>query len=217
MHVPKKLTKDKEVFIRIRERFEYEVGEIIELARTHQKNATQYNWLPWFSLFRMMFPVVEAMGDLLFSEKASNKNLRLALEDMASMNKGYADLSALIILLYRNALIHQEEMRTVNALGTQIACNPGFDYGQTHLVPNDKNRNLILIPFDIPTFYRDIITSLNQNSEKDHGGKVVSKFNKWFSYDLEKEIGNRKSNDQIALEQIGGIVNGPKLLEGSKN
>lgn len=208
MHVPKKLFTDEEVFVRIRERFEYEVGRTIEVIRKDLDNVSSYTWVPWWSLFRMIFPVAEALGDLLFS-KTSSENLRLTLKAMANINPGYGEMSALIVLLYRHALIHQEEMRAINYKKMKIVCNPGFGYEQTHLKPI-SDVGLVKIPFDITTFYKDLIKFIDIKAKENHSGRVVSKYDQWFSYDIVKEIGSRKSNDQIALEEIQMILNESK-------
>src|SRR5829696_1971553 len=61
---------------------------------------------PFWSLVRMMFPVAESLGDLIYRrDNATAQNLRAVLEnDFEEVRTGYRGKSALLALLYRHSL-----------------------------------------------------------------------------------------------------------------
>src|SRR5260370_32160767 len=69
---------------------------------------------PFGWLVRMMFPIAESIGDLIYRHDNPVRNLRSVLDrEYEAVRPGYAGKSAALAKLYRHALTHQDELRSL--------------------------------------------------------------------------------------------------------
>jgi hypothetical protein len=60
----------------------------------------------------MMFPIAESVGDLIYQETSSVRNLTQVLANQfEAVRLGYNDKAATLAILYRHSLTHQDEMQ----------------------------------------------------------------------------------------------------------
>jgi hypothetical protein len=78
--IPGKVRSDKQAFYQILTRLEGDVGTILKLIPEGKKIGLFPNTAPFWALARMMFPIAEAVGDLIYCD-GSTENLRKVLEN----------------------------------------------------------------------------------------------------------------------------------------
>lgn len=88
-------------FQKIEVRLKEEVGSLIELVRLGRAHGYFKDTAPFWSLARILFPIVESLGRLLL-RSGSSANLKYGLEQLG---KEYKGKSVLISLMYRHSLI----------------------------------------------------------------------------------------------------------------
>lgn len=109
---PGTVRSDVQAFRHISQRFQGEVGGILERIDFTRGP------VPFWSLVRVMFPVAESLGDLIYRrDDATALNLRSVLEtDFEAVRPGYRGKAALLALLYRHSLTHHDELRVLEAV-----------------------------------------------------------------------------------------------------
>ena len=113
---PGTVRSDVKAFRQISSRFQEEVGRILG------KIDYVPGQVPYWSLIRMMFPVVESLGDLMYRrDRATAQNLRSVLDkEFEEVRTGYRRKSAILTLLYRHSLTHHDELQTIKSGGKEV-------------------------------------------------------------------------------------------------
>ncbi len=113
---PGTVGSDEQAFRQIASRFQDEVGGI--LSRIDFLNGP----VPFWALVRVMFPVTESLGDLIYQDDQSTaQNLRSIFEnDFESVRSGYGNKAASLTVLYRHSLTHHDELRMISSNGRKM-------------------------------------------------------------------------------------------------
>src|SRR5262245_47225771 len=116
---PGEVASDKEAFQQILGRLEGEVGTMLKLIEVGRIEKGWFpNTAPFWSLVRMMFPIAESIGDLIYRKESTVQNLQSVLNtNFEAVRPGYAENSAVITMIYRHSLIHQDELRSLKTSG----------------------------------------------------------------------------------------------------
>jgi hypothetical protein len=144
---------DAQAFRHIARRFQDEVGGII-------RNIDFENGpVPFWALIRIMFPVVESIGDLIYREdRATARNLRSVLErEFANIRSAYRGKAALLALLYRHSLTHDDELRTITSKRQKIGWMITSDQSGEHLTVVKPRPRLRVIVFQPLALYQDVL------------------------------------------------------------
>lgn len=193
---------DNHAFILMIGRFEGEVGTIKYLVDQVKLNPHNFSYenchylinggYPNWALLRMMMPIVESIGALLF-DSGSSANLRKVLEkEFFKYNKQYKKNSYNLQELYRNSIMHQDEMRVIiDEKGKEIRWCISYGMPERHL-EIEKDSQGIYIRFDLDAFYSDINKVLNElcyrSKKNEWRGIIKERYNKWTA---------KKRNDSI--------------------
>ena len=68
---PGEVKSDKQAFYQILTRLEAHVGTILQLISKGKKEGCLPSTAPFWVLVRMMFPIAEAVGDLIYRNKST--------------------------------------------------------------------------------------------------------------------------------------------------
>jgi hypothetical protein len=177
---------DAQAFRQIVSRFQDEVGRVLD------RIDFVHGPVPFWALMRMMFPVAESLGDLIYrKDDATAQNLRSVLEhEFEEVRGGYRGKAALLTLLYRHSLTHQDELRRITSTGKEIGwkVTAGDDGG--HLQVVRAMSGVFLIEFQPRSFFRDIVGVCERAQRKRWRGEVKKRYNNWMSLDLDSARSN---------------------------
>lgn len=183
---PREVVSDKQAFEQILNRLQWDVGTILQLVALGAEQKQYDNTAPFWALARMMFPVAESIGDLIFGDESSSKNLVRVLEEgCEAVRAGYRGKSATVALLFRHSLTHTDELRILTSgnrvVGWQISWNEQKD----HLQMDKRGKNFYRLKFDTTAFYEDLIQVLHKAINREWGGTVKSRYNSWLALSLD--------------------------------
>lgn len=190
----------------IRGRLENDVGRLLEVA---SKNDIFAFW----AFLRMVFPVVESIGDLVFREKSSTNNLKCILkEEFGKHNKAYFDVAALLIILYRHSLIHHDELGIIDFKNFKVSWALQFDWTpHNHLKITREGLDQVSICFNIKQFYDDTLKVCNDlYMRDDFNGEIGERYEKWKTIKLEEADGT--SIKKEALREIKKLKSLPVFV-----
>lgn len=199
---PGTVVSDAQAFEQMSSRFCEEVGGI--LGRLPVPGP-----VPFWSLMRMMFPVAESLGDLIYrKDQSTAQNLRSVLEnEFEAVRSGYRSKAATLAILYRHSLTHHDELRTIAAKGREVGWRVSGADDANHLrVHHHLTDNLISIEFQPRAFYTDIVLVCEAAGRLTWGGQVMRRYNGWMALDLDLEL-RKKSNGtfKAATKEIVGL------------
>lgn len=196
------VTSDKQAFDQIIARLKGDVGTIIKLVSVGKKQQLFENTAPFWALARMMFPVAEAVGDLIHQRSTSVKNLTSVLSrEFEAERKGYAGKAACIALLYRHSLTHTDELRKIVNGTTEVQWRISYRENKKHLELVTKSPGIHRINFDTTAFYTDILAVCKAARRKSWGGIVVKRYNSWLM-NIAKPPKDLTWNEKEALREI---------------
>lgn len=193
------VTKASEAYQKVLDRLEGDVGPVWKLV-----NSRQYS--PFWLLVRSMMPIAESIGDLIYRNDSTSKNLEDLIEnELAEVRPIYKGKGALIAVLYRHSFMHQDEPRSLYCGNITINWSVAFYDGSSHLKTSDKDRRRrsCTMQFDLRSFYEDLQQVL-QNCIKSGPRKGVAKrYNSWTFLNIEstdhstgrKSLLNRQAKD----------------------
>lgn len=194
------VSSDEQAFRQMLERLENEVGTMIRLIEIgRQEKGFFRNTAPFWSLVRMTFPVAESVGALIHGHNSTVRNLRSVLDaEFEQVRPGYAGKSAVLALLYRHALTHQDELQSLQTGGRELGWR--LSYGDTagHLRLEQHGPELWSLWFDTTTFYADTVSVCQATASRSWGGVVMAHYNAWLTCDLDAEDQNQGVRDAIA-------------------
>ena len=195
---------DSEAFLRIRKRLEDDVGGLMELVLRETRQNSDFI-PPFWAFARMLFPVAEATGDLLYRTTPSKNLLNLFQNDLSNFNVGYRDVGALVILIYRHSLIHQDELKTLISDETRIfSWGLGFGGGVNHLEVLNVNRGrsiTVIIQFDLSQFYKHLLELLAEKSSLDFQGRAGRRYEEWKMEWLPRDPDSISNIEKTAIEE----------------
>lgn len=170
---------DAEAFLQVRDRLQRDVGRIIRLEII-------LAWLthtaPFWALARMLFPIAEAIGDLMYQSAGLVKGI----EELKSIRPGYGGKAAILAQLFRHPLMHTDELRKVTTPnGKTVVWRLGFREPQIHLREERLDPDRIRISFDLTTFYHDLLALCANNASKSFGGRARDRYNAWLTRKLD--------------------------------
>lgn len=175
---------DQEAFDRISTRLKFDVGNVVDYyLNTIQPGDPVGFW----AFLRMLFPVAESLGDLLYRKTPSKNLINIFEKDLSEYNPRYKQISAILTCLYRHSLIHQDEMRMIDYDQKWIFWSITFNLPNKHLeleFLKKKAPGILYINFDITKFYDDILQICEDKRNVDYGGKVADRYNQWQSFSL---------------------------------
>lgn len=192
--INKKVRSAKKAFEEIEKRLQADVGTLIALIRFGQSRGYFNNTAPFWALARMLFPIAESLGSLLLAGNSS-ANLKYGLD---LLGDHYQGISALISLIYRHSLMHQDELRTLKIIRTRITWHLTFDDPNGHLKVTRFRRGLYEIMFDLTQFYSDLLNKLKNPPMNNSKRQIRSRYNNW----LELELTGANSLEREALNEI---------------
>lgn len=212
------MTTDRNAFIKIKFRLEQDVGGIIELIQEKQNKEDYIP--PFYAFLRMLFPVVESIGYLLYGKNSGNVLVKLLENDLSKYNSNYYKIAAILVLLYRHSLMHQDELRSILydnfppirwAVGYVGSTQRGIKHLEI-LNLDHKEPLFIVIQFDITNFYQDIVKFLEEkissNTISDDNGDIGQRYDNWSRYILHKNCNKISFIEQKAIEEIKELVKG---------
>jgi hypothetical protein len=202
---PGQVASDDQAFQQILGCLENEVGTMLQLIEIgmHEKGLFS-GTAPFWSLVRMLFPIAESIGDLIYRHDSSVRNLRSVLErDFEAVRPGYAGKSAALALLYRHALMHQDELQSLQTGERELGWQLSYRGRAEHLRVINHGPTLWSLRFDTTTFYEDTVAVCRASIGLAWGGAVMARYNGWLTCDLDAEQQNHGVRDAIAF--IGGL------------
>lgn len=181
MPVFKHVTKADQAYQNILNRLVDDVGPVWELV-----NSRKYS--PFWLLTRSMMPVAESIGDLIYKNESTSKNLEDLIEnELATVRPIYRGKGALIAVLYRHSLMHQDEPRSLYCGNITIHWNVAFIDGRYHLKTSNKDtrRRSCIMQFDLRSFYEDLQQVLHNCIKYGPRKGVAKRYNSWSFLNIE--------------------------------
>jgi hypothetical protein len=184
----------KVAFERVRAHLTHDVGTLFKLIGTGHNYAFQPDEAPNWALMRLMFPVAESLGDLIYRDSKPVKNLESILgNEFEAVRAGYKGMTAILTHLFRHSLIHTDEPRILISQGKKIAWKASSVHPTKHLIKEYPARDVCLIWFDTRGFYYDLLTVCDKQIEQQHSDQVRDRYNGWLTLELDAEPKKNKS------------------------
>jgi hypothetical protein len=200
-----RVNSDKQAFRQILDRLENEVGTLMRLIEEGKKGDHFKDTAPFWSLVRMLFPIAESLGDLIYRDISSVKNLTSVLgTEFEDERNGYKGKAATLALLYRHSLTHQDEVRSIVTATRECRWRLSYDERADHLKVIRKTHRVVGIQFDTTAFYDDIVKVCRAAMRKRWGGEVKKRYNSWLILDLRPPKA-LKPNERAAVAEIAGL------------
>jgi hypothetical protein len=179
---PGTVRSDVQAFRQIGTRFHDEVGRVLD--RIDFDRGPE----PFWALLRMMFPVAESLGDLIYRD---GSNLRSVLEhEFEEVRNGYRGKAALLTLLYRHSVMHQDELRIIRGAGKAIGWKLTSSEDHNHLHVYQAKSEVHLIEFQPRSFFKDVLEVCRRVQRKRWRGEVKRRYNSWMALDLDSPLSN---------------------------
>jgi len=200
--IPGEVTSDKEAFDQIVGRLKGDVGTIIKLISVGKKQGLFEKTAPFWALARMMFPIAEAVGDLIHQSTSVKNLVSVLTQEFETERKGYAGKPACIALLYRHSLTHTDELRKLVVGTTEVNWRISYRENKRHLELMTESSGIHRITFDTTAFYTDILAVCKAAKRKSWGGSVMKRYNSWLILNLAKLPKDLNWNEREALKEI---------------
>lgn len=185
---PGQVQSDEQAFRQILGRLEGEVGTMLQLIPEGKKIGLFPNTAPFWSLVRMMFPIAESVGDLIYRSSSTAQNLQAVLgNEFEAVRSGYKGKAAVLALLFRHSLTHTDELRTLVTGGKEVGWFVSWSDQANHLKLLRNAHGVYGIRFDTTAFYEDLVAVSHNVMGKPWGGQVMRRYNEWLTLDLDKK------------------------------
>lgn len=201
----KQMTSDKESFLLIKKRLEDDAGRLFNLASK--------DFTPFWVFARTLFPIAESIGALLY-KRSSTENLKnIFLKELSVYNPKYGEFAALVALIYRHSLIHQDELRNVCYKDYLISWEVSYHY--PHISSSTKHLELsksasseksLSLHFDLRQFYEDLLRLCEDKSKINFSGLIAQRYNEWMVYELKEGSKDLNRTEKEAIEEIKKII-----------
>src|SRR5262245_25962658 len=195
---PGTVASDAQAFEQISSRFQDEVGRILSSIDF------TLGPVPFWALTRMMFPVVESLGDLIYRQNnATARNLRSVLEkEFESVRAGYAGKAALLTLLYRHSLTHHDELLTLTSGRKEIGWSVNSADDANHLYIRTATPGFFILEFQPRAFYTDIVKVCGARVNRKWSGEVMKRYNRGMSQDIESRQDSTAKAARTEMESL---------------
>ena len=195
---PGEVTSDKQAFSQILRRLEDDVGTILQLVSKGKKVGHFPATAPFWALLRMMFPIAEAVGDLIYRNTSTVQNLQSILEnEFEAVRPGYQGKAAILTLLFWHSLTHTDELRRLVIGQREVGWSVSWSEQTSHLsllnVPG-----IDVIRFDTTAFYEDLVAVCHSAMGKPWNNQVMKRYNGWLTFDLDQKGKTRIIKSAIA-------------------
>ncbi len=188
---PGEVATDAQAFQQILGRLRGEVGTLIDLATKAQQQGAFGTSAPFWALVRIMMPIAESVGDLVYRRSSTSVNLISVLEnDFEAAYSGYRGKAAIIAVLYRHGLTHHDELRCLQTAGRELVWYVSFNKPNAHLTIESDGAGHWWLHFDLHAFYRDLIAVCKACEERSWGGAVKDRYNSWLEHNLDTANGS---------------------------
>jgi len=206
--LPGEVQSDEQAFRQILGRLEGEVGTSLQLIVDGKQKGLFPGTAPFWALMRMTFPIAESLGDLIYRNASTAANLQSVLEtEFEAVHAGYKGKAAILTMLYRHSLAHHDELRVLESGAKKIWWIVSFSDRKNHLNLVRQATDIVAIHFDTTAFYDDLIAVCRQAITKQWNGHVVTRYNNWLTFDLQKKKGkDRTKTEKAAIIEIGTFV-----------
>jgi hypothetical protein len=193
---------DADAFLSIKNRLKDDVGGILIASHIGER------FSPFWAVARMLFPITEAIGDLIYRDQSTVKNLEQILQnELEGLRSGYKGKADLITQLYRHSLTHTDELRELKDGDLICTWLLALDRNANHLYSEKMSEKMIRIHFDLLQFYDDIkilLDSLIEKASKNtYGGKVKERYISWTELDISRDNKYQNSRNELANLLIG--------------
>jgi hypothetical protein len=201
---PGEVKTDEQAFRQILGRLEGDVGTILQLIPEGKKIGLFPDTAPFWALVRMMFPVAESLGDLIYRNPSTVENLQCLLEtELEAVRAGYGGKAATLALLFRHSLTHTDELRTLVTNGRKVGWLVGWSEQSIHLNVTNPGPDIYCIHFDTTAFYEDLVAVCHKAISEQWGGKIMQRYNEWLTYDLDKARSTK--NIRASISEIRNL------------
>lgn len=186
MPLPGEILSDAQAFEQILGRLRGEVGKLLELATGAKQRGEFGTSAPFWAMVRMMMPIAESLGDLIYQKDSTSSNLISVLEhEFEAAHTGYRGRAAVIAVLYRHGLTHQDELRCLKTEGRELLWHLSFGLTSDHLRVTSNGAGAWWLHFDLHAFYRDLVAVCESCLARRWGGNVKERYNSWLEHDLD--------------------------------
>lgn len=200
---PGQVATDAQAFQQILQRLQDEPGAILNLVAESKAKGGFQNTAPFWALVRMLFPIAESIGDLIYRDLSTVKNLTSVLStEFESVRSGYNLMANTLAVLYRHSLTHQDEMRALRTGGNEVVWIVSYGTPADHLQFKQCQIGITL-HFDTCGFYEDMVKVCNAAMSKPWGGSIKDRYNSWLALDL--DANPKRYKDAIA--EINNLLN----------
>jgi hypothetical protein len=187
---PGEVATDTQAFQQILVRLRDDVGTLIALTESAKQVGTIGSGAPFWALVRMMMPIAESIGDLVY-RKTPSANLICVLEnEFEAVHPGYRGKAALIAVLYRHGLMHHDELRCLQTAGRELFWSLSFGIPKEHLRVSSDGAGHWGLHFDLHAFYGDLVAVGEACVARAWGGAVKDRYNSWLDHNLDTENGS---------------------------
>jgi hypothetical protein len=199
--LPGEVRSDEQAFRQILGRLEGEVGTTLRLIVDGKNKGLFPGTAPFWALMRMMFPIAESLGDLIYRSDSTAANLKSVLElEFEAVHAGYKGKAATLTLLYRHSLSHHDELRVLEMGANKVGWIVSLSNQENHLKLVRQATDLVAIHFDTTAFYDDLHAVCRKAIIKQWGGHIMDRYNKWLTIDLMNKKG-RTAIENAAISE----------------
>jgi hypothetical protein len=205
---PGEVQSDTQAFRQVLGRLESEVGSILKLIPEGKKIGMFPNTAPVWALLRMMFPIAEAVGDLLYPKKATSQHLPSVLEnEFEAVRAGYKDRANILTQLFRHSLAHTDELRRLVTGGREVRWALCLSGEANHLQVDNTTPGVYRICFVIEAFYDDLVAVCHNAIGTPWGSQVMNRYNGWLTYNFDEIKKKRKlsTTEKAAIREMNNL------------
>jgi hypothetical protein len=193
---------DSEAFELVLRRLEADVGGLLQLWRRAYSRGQSLT--PFWAFARTLFPIAEAIGDLIYRNDSTVKNLISVLEnEFDNVRAGYKGKANVIALMYRHSLTHTDEMRSLRFGRKTVNWLLSLDQPGDHLALRKLGGGRRELRFDLTAFHEDLRRVCSEARGRKWGRKVAQRYNDWLLLSLNTRKLNR--NEAAAAAEIGSF------------
>ncbi|MDD4013502.1 MAG: hypothetical protein PHW14_04875 [Candidatus Omnitrophica bacterium] len=117
------------------------------------------------SLFRMIFPLIDHVAQLVRGRKGDNGNAltQYIRNNMGEVNELYKRSAGMIVFIYRHGLLHQIQPKRIEHNGSIVEWNIFYrEEGSSHLSVKSEGEKKKRLYFDVENFASDFLESIER-------------------------------------------------------
>ncbi|MDE1969987.1 MAG: hypothetical protein KGI50_00165 [Patescibacteria group bacterium] len=213
-----KSTTDAQAFYNVGENLHREVGAFLKYVEKRKEPLHIYS-----AFLRMLFPIAESLGDLIYGEDSSTNLYRILSENYVTCNETYKEVAALLICIYRHSLIHTDTLREIYFEDIKISWSLTPNWltkGHLELTGTSHNRlrfvkggiektgepYIIHIQFSVKQFYKDTLKVCEQmyKLNKNVNGEIGCRYDHWKTLELKNDT--KEKIKKLAIKEIINLM-----------